>query len=502
MASHWSTMSAVSLPRQGPRYFSLLWEEELDDLRPILSEVFERRAEVLRRWYELYLVYFGNSRALSETEFFQICGEDLESTLLPLLRKDFDGFVTGVRRVGESLLQRKVPFPEVVASMHLFEESASAAFPGFPRVEPHHYHAFDKLSHCRIIVLADAYFRSHAAAAAGRLRDLEREAAQLPRQARTRFHGLVGAHPTMRRLYERIEAVASTLTTVLIVGESGTGKELVARAIHECGAAPRAPFVALNCAAIPRELIESELFGYKRGAFSGAVGEYIGLFRAAQGGTLLLDEITEMSPDTQSKLLRVSQERTVRPVGSVQEIPVNVRIIASTNQRPEEAVRLGRLREDLYYRLQVNLLEVPPLRERLSDLPLLVEHFIALFNEKFERATPVVEIEPEALAALERYKWPGNVRELSNAIETGFTFSPSPMLGIADLPANIRGDAGTAAGLRAADPPLRPATFAEMERDLVRRALEFTGGNKVKAARLLKISRKKLYAKITKYQIK
>ena len=199
---------------------------------------------------------------------------------------------------------------------------------------------------------------------------------------------MVGASAAMRQLYDRVEAAGVTRGTILIVGESGTGKELVAHAIHECGPQPGAPFVALNCAAIPKDLIESELFGYKRGAFSGANAEYLGLFRAADGGTLFLDEVTEMSADTQSKLLRAIQERAVRPVGSTREISVDVRLIASTNRDPQEAVKAGRLRDDLYYRLQAGVIQIPPLRERLEDVALLAEHFIELFNARQMRASP------------------------------------------------------------------------------------------------------------------
>ena len=288
-----------------------------------------------------------------------------------------------------------------------------------------------------MILLADAYFRSASASAGARIQALEREAALLAREKRHIFHGLVGASATMRRLYDRIEAAGRTRGTILIVGESGTGKELVARAIQECGAVPAAPFVALNCAAIPKELIESELFGYKKGAFSGANADYLGLFRAAEGGTLFLDEVTEMAPETQSKFLRAVQERTVRPVGSTREVPVDVRLIASTNRDPEEAVRSGSLRQDLYYRLQASVLKVPPLRERIEDIPLLVEHFIAFFNEKLQPKVMVAGIEEDALEAMQRHLWPGNVRELSNAIESAFTFSHSPVIGLDDLPAAI-----------------------------------------------------------------
>jgi two-component system response regulator AtoC len=344
-------------------------------------------------------------------------------------------------------------------------------------------------------VLADTFFRSKTAVSSARILALEREARAIPNHSRSWFHGLVGASAAMRQLYDRVEAAAVTRGTILIVGESGTGKELVAHAIHECGPQPAAPFVALNCAAVPKDLIESEMFGYKRGAFSGANADYLGLFRAADRGTLFLDEVTEMSADTQSKLLRAIQERTVRPVGSTKEVAVDVRLIASTNRDPQEAVKAGRLREDLYYRLQASTIQIPPLRERLEDVPLLVEHFIELFNARQMRAAPVTGVEDEAIVAMRRHSWPGNVRELANAIEAAFTFGRSQVIRLQDLPASI-------SGLLPEGLPTRRdqvGTFADAERDLIRRALEATDGNKVQAANLLKISRKKLYAKIEKY---
>ena len=354
-----------------------------------------------------------------------------------------------------------------------------------------------------MILLADAYFRSASASAGARIQALERQATLVAREKRSIFHGLVGSGPAMRRLYDHIEAAAGTRGTILIVGESGTGKELAARAIHECGAVPMAPFVALNCAAIPKDLIESELFGYMKGAFSGANADYLGLFRAAVGGTLFLDEVTEMAPETQSKLLRAVQERTVRPVGSTREMPVNVRLIASTNRDPEEAVRVGNLRQDLYYRLQAGVLKMPPLREHSDDIPLLVEHFIEYFNEKLQPRVLVRGAEEDALAAMTKYSWPGNVRELSNAIEGAFTFGRSPMIRLQDLPAGIAATRPDSPSLRsnrpAPEPGLPIGTFAEAERELIARALKSTDGNKVQAAALLRISRKKLYAKIEKY---
>ena len=201
----------------------------------------------------------------------------------------------------------------------------------------------------------------------------------------SQFHGIVGESPAVRKMIGKIVALAASRSTVLIVGESGTGKELVARAIHQASA-PNSPFVALNCAALPKDLIESELFGYVKGAFSGANQEHLGLFRSAQGGTLFLDEITEMSPETQAKLLRAIQERCVRPVGGMREIPVDVCIIASTNREPAKAVLEGQLRKDLYYRLAVGVVRAAPLRERTEDIPVLLRHFVDLFNAKFAKA--------------------------------------------------------------------------------------------------------------------
>jgi DNA-binding NtrC family response regulator len=481
-----------------PIYFHLLFEHELTALRPVLEALGRRRDEVLRSWYQLYHLHFAERRTLSEPEFLQIHGPDIDATSSALSAGDFDRFVTEVRAVGERLADRGVPFAEVVASMHFFEQAASQVFGVLGPIGPSIYVSFDKLSHCRMIVLADAYFRSTQAVAAARIYELERDATVLGDVGRRRFRGLVGASAPMRELYERIEAAASARGTVLLVGESGTGKELVARALHECSAASHASFVALNCAALPRELIESELFGYKRGAFTGAATEYLGLFRAAEGGTLFLDEVTEMSPETQSKLLRAIQERKVRPVGSTTEVAVNARLVASTNRDPEEAVSEGKLRRDLYYRLHVNVLKVPPLRERREDIPLLVDHFIALFNERLEPAVPVVGIDREALSALARYDWPGNVRELQNVIEAAFTFGRSDTIRLGQLPPAISREAVAPLPVL----PGRLPTFADAERELVQRALDSTSGNKVRAARLLRISRKKLYAKIAKYGLR
>jgi transcriptional regulator with PAS, ATPase and Fis domain len=500
-------MNTIQARHGGPRHYHLLWDEELEALRPVLAIIAERLGEVVQHWYQLYVLHFGDKRSLSESEFREIFGVALSRDTRRLLAGDMDGYAIDTIQTGELLCERKVPFAEIVASLHLFEESAYGVFPN-PPPPLEIYTAFDKVSHVRMILLADAYFRSASASAGARIQALERQATLVAREKRTIFHGLVGSTAAMRRLYDRVEAAGRTRGTIMIVGESGTGKELVARAIHECGGAVTGPFLALNCAAIPKDLIESELFGYRKGAFSGAMADYLGLFRAAEGGTLFLDEVTEMAPETQSKLLRAVQEHSVRPVGSAREMPVNVRLIASTNRDPDDAVRTGNLRQDLYYRLQAGVLNVPPLRERSDDIPLLVAHFIEFFNEKLQPLVAVLGIEEDALAAMRDYRWPGNVRELSNSIEGAFTFGGAAMIRLQDLPVSI------VAGLPKLSAPsldstsevapsvLPSGSFAEAERDLIARALKSTDGNKVAAAALLRISRKKLYAKIEKYGLR
>jgi two-component system, NtrC family, response regulator HydG len=442
------------------------------------------------------VLHFGDSRTLSEPEFRSIFEDALERNQDDLLRRDMDAYSADIHRLGEILAEHHVSLQEIIASMHLFEEAAQSVFPEGLKDPAWMYTTFDRLSHIRIILLTDSYVRSQAAMAGARLHALEREASKIEPEKRERFHGIVGSSPAMREMYRRIQAAGQTRGTVMIVGESGTGKELVARAIHEAGPNPNAPFVALNCAALPKDLIESELFGYKRGAFSGANTEYLGLFRAASGGTLFLDEITEMSAETQSKLLRALQERKVRPVGATAEVTVDTRTVASTNRNIEEAVSRGFLRQDLYYRLQAAVLRMPPLRERVEDIKPLTEHFIDFFNEKFPRKVPVIGLDDEALVAMQNYSWPGNVRELSNAIEGAFTFGSSGTIRRSDLPPGIT---GLAPAKYAASSESNLASYSDAERDLIERALQMAEWNKAKAARILGISRKKLYARISKY---
>ena len=482
--------------KRAPCHFQLLGDDDLTKLREFVGAIPSRKDEVVRRWYQLYVLHFGDTRSLSETEFTRIFEPALERNKAALLEGDIARYASEVTGLGELLAERGVPVEEAIASMYFLEESARTVFVQDQPPPSQSYTAFHKLSQVRMILLVSAYFRSQSALSVERAAALERDVARLPLASRNRFRGLVGASAIMRELYDRIEAAASSRGNVLIVGETGTGKELVARAVHESGRHDDRPFIAFNCAAIPKDLIESELFGYTRGAFSGANAEYPGLFRAADGGSLFLDEVTEMSPETQAKLLRAIQERAVRPVGSTREQPVNVRLIASTNRVPKEALAKGQLRQDLYYRLEASVLTVPPLRERAEDIPSLVQHFIALFNGRLGRN--VTGIEERVLRAMLDYSWPGNVRELSNVIEGALTFGKNPVIGLTDLPANV----GRHELRRTAVQPLDSLaersipSLAETERDLIRRALESTGGNKRQTASLLQISRKKLYAKI------
>jgi DNA-binding NtrC family response regulator len=298
----------------------------------------------------------------------------------------------------------------------------------------------------------------------------------------------------MQEVYHIIELVAPSNAPVLVYGESGTGKELAARTIHEQSERRSRPFVAINCAAIPETLIESELFGHERGAFTGASERRIGCFELADGGTLLLDEVAEMDVATQAKLLRVLEEASFRRVGGKTEITVDVRVIAATNRIPAEAVTCGKLREDLFYRLSVFLLELPALRERREDIPPLVGRFIEEFNAQDKRS--VVGLMPEAEEALARYAWPGNVRELRNAIQRAVVLASQGAIGPEHLPPVVLGD--TPRAVRPSESsqvvPLR-----DLEREMIMRALEEAKYHKPQAAAMLGISLKTLYNKLARF---
>jgi two-component system, NtrC family, response regulator AtoC len=307
------------------------------------------------------------------------------------------------------------------------------------------------------------------------------------------FENLVGKSPAMRAVFEKVRLVADTKSTVLITGESGTGKELVARALHHNSGRQNKPLVPVNVTAIPETLIESELFGHERGAFTGATERRMGLFQAAHGGTLFIDEIGEMNLGVQSKLLRAIESRRVMPVGSTKEVEVDVRLVAATNRRLCEDVKKGVFREDLYYRLKVVEIELPPLRDRPEDIPLLIRFFLDEIARENRRPTRVVA--PEALDLLLAYNWPGNVRELRNTLEGIIVLCTREQIGVADLPEQLRQGASAQAVIR------RGMTMAQIEKEAIRRALEQTGGRRIEAAKILDLSVRTLQRKINEYRL-
>jgi len=329
-------------------------------------------------------------------------------------------------------------------------------------------------------------------------RSLEREVVYLRSELERRHAAeIVGQHADMHRLYRLVTHVARTTTTVLITGESGTGKELVARAIHRQGPRGDKPFVAVNPAAIAETLMESELFGHEKGAFTGAGQRKLGKFELAQGGTLFLDEIALLKPELQAKLLRVLQEREIERVGGGQAIKIDVRIVAATNADVPAAVAAGTFREDLYYRLNVVHLTVPPLRDRVDDIPLLVEHFIRRYNHEFGKR--IQGLTPEALDALCAYRWPGNVRELQNVVERSIVLVDGPLIGVDDLPLEL--SVGASGPPRSDAVPLNEATD-RFERQIVLRTLDRVDGNVSEAARALGLHRNSLKAKLDRWKIR
>jgi transcriptional regulator with PAS, ATPase and Fis domain len=331
------------------------------------------------------------------------------------------------------------------------------------------------------------------------LSETKRENELLRRQLQDRgaFGELVGHSESMRQVYSLIEQVAPSSASVLITGESGTGKELVARSIHRMSPRKDAPFVAINCSAIPETLMESELFGHEKGAFTGAASRRQGCFELANTGTLLLDEIAEMPPLLQSKLLRVIEERSLRRLGSTQELVVDVRLLAATNLDPEEAVRTGTLRADLLYRLNVIRIQLPPLKDRKEDLPLLAQHLVTQLAEKHNR--PARFLSAAALSVLQFHAWPGNVRELRNVIERAVVICSGEQIErhhFAPYPIEQR------ERLRHEDTITFPVgtPLEEVERQMILRTLTKTNNNKTRAAELLGISLKTLHNKLNLYR--
>ena len=322
-----------------------------------------------------------------------------------------------------------------------------------------------------------------------RLRD---EVKQLRSEAKAtrHFEELVGQSPAMRAVYDLVERVADSDASVLITGESGTGKEVVARALHRHGRRREHPFVAINCAAMPESLLESELFGHVKGAFTDARAAHAGLFVQAHGGTLFLDEIGDMPLALQPKLLRALQERKVRPIGGTSEVAIDVRVVTATNRDLESAIDERRFREDLYFRVNVIRLALPPLRARTGDILLLAQHFLQQLATRAGKA--VSGISPQAAAKLLGYSWPGNVRELQNCLEHAVALTRFDEIAVEDLPERVRSPR-SAHVLVASDDPSDLVSLEEIERRYVARVIQATAGNKTAAARILGIERKRLY---------
>ncbi len=330
-----------------------------------------------------------------------------------------------------------------------------------------------------------------------RLSDEVRRLRQAVEETR-RFGALLGTSPAMRRMYELLDRIADSSASVLIAGETGTGKELVARALHERGRRKAGPFVAVDCASLPEPLLESELFGHVRGAFTDAHAARRGLFVQANGGALFLDEIGDLPLALQAKLLRALQTRCVRPVGANEEVPFDVNLIAATNRDLESAVEEGRFREDLYFRINVIHVEMPPLRARGGDVLLLAQHFVDRYAAQAGKR--VTGLSPDAAERLLAYVWPGNVRELENCIERAIALTRHETIGLDDLPEKIRGFQRSHV-LVAGDDPSELAPLEEVERRYVLRVMEAVGGSKTLAARVLGIGRKTLYRKLEQYKI-
>jgi DNA-binding NtrC family response regulator len=422
-----------------------------------------------------------------------------DEALLMLSTKDVDLLITDVRMPGmdgiELLRRAKATSPDLEVIVMTAYASVDAA------VEAMKLGARDYITkpftRDEVLLRIERVLRERELSRENRtLREALRAGYDVGRGAR-----LIGTSPSMKSIFETISAVSQNRSNVIVQGKTGTGKELVAKAIHYSGQRRDEPFVALNCGSVSKTLLESQLFGHVRGAFTGAVKDNPGFFVAAEGGTLFLDEITEVDTETQVRLLRAIQEREVTPVGGTKPVPFDVRIIAATNRNTQEAVEEGALRQDLYYRLSVVVIELPPLRDRREDIAALVDYFNARLSAEYGLAPR--EICEQAMRLLQRYDWPGNVRELENVIERAFALGHGRVIGPEDMPAELCGEApppGMGASASSGRGALLEAcSLEEGEREMVRRALEEAGGNRAKAARILGIKRTRIYRLLHKH---
>jgi two-component system, NtrC family, response regulator PilR len=411
-----------------------------------------------------------------------VTAADVDGALLQLEADDFDVLITDMQMPGKSgldlILAARDVSPETIAIVVTAFGTTDSAIAAMKEGAYDYLTKPFKVEELRLVI---------EKALEKKVLSVENRRLRKELRGQIRDRNIIGHSRAMQEVFDLIAQVAETKTNVLVYGESGTGKELVARAIHEQGVRHDEPFIALNCGAIPENLLESELFGHARGSFTGAVQNKEGLFEAASGGTLFLDEIGELSPALQVKLLRALQEKTIRRVGDTVDRKVDVRIISATNRRLEDEVAAGRFREDLYYRLNVIELRLPPLRERVEDIPLLAQFFVRRYAEELGKT--IDGMNNEAYEVLARYPFPGNVRELENLVERAVALSRSPVLGADRLPASVREfrESGEAPRVTAEGVDLEKLV-ADYERSLLAEALRAAGGVKKRAARLLGIS--------------
>jgi DNA-binding NtrC family response regulator len=453
--------------------------------------------------------------AILQREGYQVLEARDGEEALGLVGPSIAAVITDLRMPrldGMGLLRKVVAdYPEVPVIMITAHGSVDSA------VEAVKLGAFDYIEkpfeQSQIRQVVDKAVKHHAL-------DRQLSRPQVAKEGTGRF-GLIGRSPGLEQVFSVIDKVADTPSTVLISGESGTGKELIARALHANSSRKAAPFIRINCAAIPKTLMESELFGYEKGAFTGAVGSKPGRFELADTGTLFLDEIGEIPVEMQVKLLRVLQESEFERVGGIKTLKVDVRLVTATNRDLLREVQSGAFREDLYYRLNVVPIHLPPLRERRSDIPLLVDHFVSKFNDRLKKS--ISGVDPDALERLYQHPWPGNIRELENVLERTILFAEGPTLRARDLPPEL--SVGADGQRRAPEHATRPEAPARadaeprrdertslkeivrqeterVERELILRALDETGGNVTQAARKLKISRKSLQNKMKEFGLR
>jgi two-component system response regulator HydG len=453
-------------------------EEERRPLRVLIVDDDEAHAEALADGLEIEegtCRLAGSGRAGIE----RMGEETFDAILTDLVMHDVDGLEV-LREAGR--LQ-----PEAAVLLITGHGSVETA------VDAMRLGAADYLT--KPVRIAELRTRLARAVEAGRLRRTNRELrSQLDK--RYGFEGIVGHSAAMQRVFDVLRQVAGSSATVLVLGESGTGKELVARAIHTNSPRRSKPFVAVNCAALSQGLIESELFGHVKGAFTGAVTAKEGVIVYADGGTLFLDEVGDMPLETQAKLLRVLESREVQPVGGNTVEKVDIRLVAATNQDLRTMAKAGEFREDLLFRLQVVTIDLPPLRERSGDVPMLIDHFIGELAEEHGRA--VRGITPEARALLVRYEWPGNVRELRNAVENMVVLSSGELLDVDDVPEHVRKATGSP-GRSSGHYELAGRSLPEVERDLIEANLRLAEGNRQKAAKFMGIGERTLYRKLKEY---